>query len=518
MEKNAFELADRRFSNADLAQIHVTCLSNDDVRLCLNTVKQAFRSLDYSDDYQAQLGFRLFRLRCLILFGLAPYSHAGLHLKEQGEELMALAQSLPGARESIARVNVQLEKLLDTPNPKLEWILQQDWKGEKAAVFTPMAMGKSCGSHLIGEQEMLHLGVIHSINELRSGNYSTLVLPGTMQYLSLALAMRLLHQGEFGKIHVLLHEGEPLSLKKRLELPSSPIFPELSSRGGLEIEHSRIENQVCDDFLLPDKVVDHTHKSVQAEGLAARYLLFENGTELHAIENEYQHIWRSDSPDKLMKVYPGQLMEGDYLIREKAPRHDLLFQEEEHASFRDELDTTDVWRSPLNAMLLNNTPREVATLMLKTSNLHARTLPASEDAVATPALRNLHVNVANWADSRVFGPGDISHMRALVRVLAENGYLEVDGSPDEIADGWFAALEGIRAGRRSAGVNLSSQRDVLLKEFFKKHGEPEDAQEIVLANGMGISIHKLAMVGDVVQVAPDAVIKEPVRGALRWLE
>ena len=67
MEKNAFELADRRFSNADLAQIHVTCLSNDDVRLCLNTVKQAFRSLDYSDDYQAQLGFRLFRLRCLIL-------------------------------------------------------------------------------------------------------------------------------------------------------------------------------------------------------------------------------------------------------------------------------------------------------------------------------------------------------------------------------------------------------------------------------------------------------------------
>ena len=47
-----------------------------------------------------------------------------------------------------------------------------------------------------------------------------------------------------------------------------------------------------------------------------------------------------------MKVYPCQLMEGDYLIREKAPRHDLLFQEEEHASFRDELDTTDVWRSP----------------------------------------------------------------------------------------------------------------------------------------------------------------------------
>ena len=518
MEKNAFELADRRFSNADLAGIHVTYLRNDDVRLCLDTVKQAFRSLDYSDDYQAQLRFRLFKLRCSILFGLAPYSHAGLQLKEQGEELMALAQSLPGAREPITRVNVQLDKLLDTPNPKLEWILQQDWKGERAVVFTPMAMGKSSGSHLIEEQQIHHLSVIHSISELRSGKYSTLVLPGTVQYLSYALAMRLLHQGEFGTIHVLLHEGEPLSLKKRFELPSSPLFPELSSKGGLEIEYSKTENQVCDDFLLPDNVADHSQKNVQAMGLAARCLLFENGTELHAIENEYQHVWRSDSPDKVMKVYPGQLMEGDYLIREKAPRHDLLFQEVEDASFRHELDTTDVWRVPLNAMLLNHTPSEVATLMLKTGYLHVGKLPELEDAVATPALRNLHVNVANWADGRVFGPGDISHMRAIVRVLVENGYLEVGGPPDDTADGWFAALEGIRAGRRSAGVNLSSQRDEQLKEFLKEHSEPEDAQEIVLGNGMVITIHKLAMVGDVVKVAPDAVIKEPMRGALRWLE
>lgn len=518
MEKNAFALADRRFSNADLAGIHVTFLRNDIVRLCLNTVTQAFRSLDYSDEYQAQLGFRIFRLRCSILFGLAPYSHAGLQLKEQGEELMALAQSLPRARESIAHVNVQLEKLLNTPNPKLEWILQQDWKGERAVVFTPMAMGKFSTPHLIEEQQIHHLSVIHSISELRSGKYSTLVLPGTMQYLSHALAMRLLHQGEFSKIHVLLHEGEPLSLKKAFELPSSPLFPKLSSRWELEIEYSRIENQVCGDFLLPENVVDRSQNSVQAKELAARCLLFENGTGLHAIENEYQHVWRSDSPDKLMRVYTGQLMEGDYLIREKAPRNDLLFQEGENASFSHELDTTDVWRVPLNAMLLNHTPKEVATLMLKTGNLHSGKLPESEDAAATHALRNLHVNLANWVDGRVFGPGDISHMRALVRVLVENGYLEVDGPPDDTADGWFAALERIRAGRRSAGVSLSSQRDELLQEYFKEHCEPEDAQELVLGNGMVISIHKLAMVSDVVKVAPDAVIKAPVRGALRWFE
>jgi len=518
MEKNAFELADRRFSNADLAGIHVTHLGNDDVRLCLDTVKQAFRSLDYSDDYQAQLRFRLFKLRCSILFGLAPYSHAGLRLKDQGEELVALAQSLPRAREPINRVKVQLDKLVGTANPKLEWILQQDWKGGKAVVFTPMAMGKSSGSHLIEEQRIHHLSVIHSISELRSGKYSTLVLPGTVQYLSHALAMRLLHQGEFRTIHVLLHEGEPLSLKKRLKLPSSPLFPALPSKGDLKIECSKIENQVCDDFLWSDNVADHSEKNAQAIGLAARCLLFENGTELHAIENEYQHVWRPNGPDKLMRLYPGQLMEGDCLIREKGPRHDLLFREGENTSFRYELDTTDIWRVPLNAMLLNHTPRKVATLLLKTGYLHSGTLPESEDAAANSALRNLHVNVANWADGRVFGPRDVSHMRALVRVLVENGYLKVDGPPDDTADGWFAALEGIRSDRRSAGVSLSSQRDELLQEYFREHGEPKDAQELVLGNGMVVSIHKLAMVGDVVQVAPDAVIKDPVRGALRWLE
>src|SRR5690606_2824868 len=146
MEKNAFELADRRFSNADLAGIHVTHLGNDDVRLCLDTVKQAFRSLDYSDDYQAQLRVRLFKLRCSIRFGLASYSHAGLRLKDQGEELVALTLSLRRAIEPINRVEVQLDQLVGTAWPKLEWVQHPDWKGGNAVVFTRMAMEKSSGS------------------------------------------------------------------------------------------------------------------------------------------------------------------------------------------------------------------------------------------------------------------------------------------------------------------------------------------------------------------------------------
>ncbi len=517
MKKNAFELTDRRFSNADLAEIHVTYLGNDIVRLSLDTVKQAFRTLDYSDDYQSRLGLGLFRIRCSILFGLALYSHDELRLLEQGQELMAMAESLPGSRDMFARLIEHLKQLLDAPNPKLEWVLQQDWEETSAVVFTPMAMGKSFGSHLIAEQNSHHLSVIHSLNELGSGKYSTLILPGTMRYLSYALSMKLLHRGEFAKIHVLLYEGEFLDLKSRYELPSSPLFPELSFRGETILYYSKTAIQSGAEPL-PTVEMNSGKAKIRDGNPFARLILFENGCELHVFENECVHVWRPDNTDGLIKVYPAQLMEGDYLVFEKGQRHDLFHLSDEDLGFRLELDNTEGWRKPLNAMLLNHTPREVASLMMETANLNRGNSSAPEVNAETAGLRNLQNNVTKWADGQVFGPGDISTMRALVSILVISGFLEIDGSIDGAADAWFATLQNIRAGRRAAGVNLSSQRDELLKELLGKRAELEGAEELILSNGMLISLHKLAMVGDPVWVVPDAFRKEPERGTFRWLE
>lgn len=514
MKKNAFELADRRFSNSDLAGIRVTYLRNDIVRLCLDTVKQAFRTLDYSDDYQSRLGLGLFRIRCSILFGLALYSHEELQLLEQGHELMAMAESLPGSRDMIARLHEQLKQLVDAPNPKLEWILQQDWEETGAVVFTPMAMGKSFGSHLIAEENSHHLSVIHSVSELGSGKYSTLVLPGTMRYLSYALSMKLLQRGEFAKVHVLLYEGEFLDFKKRYELPSSPLFPGLSYRGDIRIEYSKTAIQPEAELLLPDEM-DSVEPNIPYGDPFARLLLIENGSELHVVENERVHVWRSDSADGLIKIYPAQLMEGDYLVLEKGQRHDLSYED---SGFRLELDTTDLWRKPLNAMLLNHTPREVASLMMQTVNLDRGNSSVSEADAESAGLRNLQSNVTNWADGEVFGPGNISHMRALVDILVKSGLLEINGSIDDAAEACFATLQNIRAGRRAAGVNLSTQRDELLKELLSKRTELEGVQELGLGNGIVVSLHKVAMVGDPARVVPDAIKKEPVRGTFRWLE
>lgn len=517
MKNNAFELANRRFSNADLARIRVTYLDNHIVRQCLDTVKQAFCALDYSDDYQSRLSLGLFKIRCSILFGLAPYSHGELQLLEQVHELIAMAKLLPNSRDIIARLNEQLKQLLDAPNSKLEWILQQDWEEASGAIFTPMAMGKSFGSHLIAEQKIHHLGVIHSANELGTGKYSTIVVPGTLRHLSYALSIRLLHRGEFAKIHVLLYEGESLDLKSRYELPSSPLFPERSSRGGPRVEISKSKIQAGPEFPLSVEL-SFGEKNIRVGDPVARLLLFENGAELHVIESEFVHIWRPDSTDGLMKINPVQLMEGDCLVLEKRQRHDLLNLSDEDLGFRMELDTTDQWRRPLNAMLLNHTPREVAILMMETAYLKRRYLSDPGADIESAGLDNLQANVANWANGQVFGPGDISYMRALISVLVKSGLLEINGSIDDVSTTWFSTLQSIRAGRRAAGAHLSSQRDQLLKELLNNRTELEDAEELALSNGMVISLHKLAMVGDPVRVAPDALIKEPIRGALRWLE
>lgn len=327
----------------------------------------------------------------------------------------------------------------------------------------------------------------------------------------------MIHRGEFANVHVLLYEGEFLDLKSRYALPDSPLFPGLSSRVDTRIEYSQQPPQTDAEHLLPAV----THIGVPdfpRSDHFVRLLLFENGSELHIPENECVHVWRSGSTDDLIRINPAQLMEGDCLVLEKKQRHDLLDLTDEDSGFRLELDATEVWRKPLNAMLLNHTPREIAFLMMQAANLDYGNSSASEDGVASAALRNLQSNIVNWAEGKVYGPGNISHMRALVSTLVDSSFLDIKGSIDEASVAWFATLQDIRAGRRSAGVKLSRQRDELLKVLLSKRTEIESVEELVLGNGMVISLHKLAMVSDPVEVMPDAFRKEPVRGTFRWLE
>lgn len=517
--------------------MHVVRLRCEPVRQFLESVKSVFRTIDFADEYQTQLGRLLWRLRCSVLFGLAPYDHEELRLLAQGEEISDKAEPLPGSRESVALLTQRLSVLLEqNDNPKLEWVLRQDWPGdESAAVFTLMAMRKSFGTDLIerySDDQNKGLGIITSLEHLGSEKYSTLVMPGTLQYLSHSLFMKLFHRGEFRRFHVLLYEGESLSLKSRLQLPDSSLFPGLSEGAGLSIDKTdglglSKDNINDEDQPIPAQIFGTSGGMVKGHsvGIPSRFLLCDDGSGFYVADSERIRVWRPDAPEKLAYVYPVQLLEGDFVILEEGQRRDLLDHSDSNSEFSAELDATGVWRKPLRAMLLSSSSEEIANRMMATGHLYERStgvelVNAVELSGEVPigkaefdsgnAARNLKTNISKWAEGQVYGPGDLHHLLALVQVLVEGGYLQIESSHEYAARQWFKDLEKLRAGRRTAGMNLSDQIDRLLEDSLGAQAVPNDGLELLLDNGMLVSVHQLAMISDQVSTLPESLLRKTI--------
>jgi hypothetical protein len=537
MPNNPFETADRRFTNLESAAIHIVRLHCEPVRQFLESVKSVYRTIDFSDEYQAQLGRLLWRFRCSVLFGLAPYDHEELRLVGQGEEISDMAERLPGSSESVALMKQRLSVLLEQKeNPKLEWILKQAWSEyEPAAIFALMAMRKSFGTDLVARysaNQNNDLGMITSLEHLGSEKYSTLVMPGTLQYLSHSLFMKLFHRGEFRRFHILLYEGESLSLKSRMQLPDSSLFPGLSEGAVLSIEKTDDSDLYKDhindeDLPIPAQIFGTSGEMIKgrSDGCLSRFLLCADGSGFYVAESERIRVWRPDAPEKLAFVYPVQLLEGDFVILEKGQRRDLLDHSDSNTQFLAALDATGVWRKPLVAMLLSSSSEEIADRMIATGQLYERSSGltfanavelSGEVSIGKSefhsgnAARNLGTNISKWAEGQVYGPGDLHHLLALVQVLMESGCLQIESSPEYAARQWYKDLETLRAGRRTAGLNLSDQIEHLLEDSLGAQAEPNDGIELLLDNGMLVSVHQLAMISDQVSAVPESFLRKPV--------
>jgi hypothetical protein len=531
MSQNPFSIANRRFTNLGAATVQVIRFRFTPVRQFLDSVTSVFRTIDFADEYQAELGKNLWRLRCSVLFGLAPYDHEELELLTQGEQISGMTDRLPGSRESTNQMLDRLLVLLDqTDNPKLEWVARQDWGSDNpAAIFALMAMRKSFGSDLIAQLPGNPANppqIISSLEQIGTGEYSTLVIPGTCQYLSQSLFMKLFHLGEYGKIHVFLYEGEAFRPKNRLILPESTLFPGRSEGKGIHIERSDVVDSTEDvDKFISDALFSYSGGTVVDEGRGdlSRFLLCEDGKGLHVAENEHIRVWRPNESDRLIQVYPAQLVEGDLVILEKGDRSELLDQTGDRNEFEAGLDATRAWKQPLQALLLSRSLVEVATLMRETGHIPERAadIEASHNSDTSDfeslingagdssrACRNLQSTISNWAEERVYGPGDAQHMRALVQVLVDSGVLYVDSSPEEAAEQWFRDLERLRADRRAAGMHVRDEIDNLLEHTLGQLDSPMDGLVIKLDNGMVIALHQLAMIGDRVSRVPESLLNK----------
>ncbi len=537
MSNNYFFSVDLRFSKQQSGVINVVRLHCEPVRSVLEAVKSVYRTIDFADEYQAQLGRVLWKLRCTVLFGLAPFDHEGLQLEALGDEISDLASRLPGSRAAVSVLVERLSALRQQKtNPKLEWIMQHDWSEDSpAALFTLMAMKQSFGSSLIryhSGNENNKLGTIGSLEQLGSGEYFCLVLPGTLQYLSHGLFVKLFHRGEFRRCHVLLYEGEPLSLKRRLQLPRSSLFPNLADSNDLVIEKTDAPDQVYspkDDRGDPGLAQIFGRFGAptgdQSDEWPARFVLCDNGMGFYLSENKRVRIWRPNELEKLAFLYPIQLQEGDLVILEEGSRQAVLDHGNTDQNFSRGLDATSVWREPLRSMLLSRSSEEIANLMIASGHLDEYRTESSNsradgrlggvDIVETESglgnvVRNLQTNIGKWADGQVYGPGDVNHLWALVQILVESGNLEITNSPEHVARQWFHDLEKLRAGRRAAGMSLSGQIDRLLEKSLEAHSGVNDIRELLLDNGVRVSIHQLAMISDQVSSVRESLLNKPI--------
>lgn len=519
MQNNSFSSVTHRFANLGRASVQIVRLQFPPVQQVLDAIKTVFRTLDFSDEFQAELGWLLFKLRCSVCFGLVQYSHEKLGLLAQVEEISGMVQSLPGSRESASLLIQHVSGLVQqTKNPKLEWILSNPCSAEDPkAVFGLMAMRKCFGADLMPQlqgAESARLEIISSLDQLASDESSTLILPGSLKYLSQGLFMKLFHEGRYSRFHVLLYQTEPLSFRRRRYLPESALFPCLSQGIDPVIENTEgIEtagDAQSEDEDLSRLLVSSTED--QVEGCSRKIIVFEDGMTIRVANSERVRVWRPESQEMLLVVSPAQMIEGDFVILEKSHRHALLNFPSGEQDLSTGLDATEIWRQPLQAMLLDHTPVQIARLMMATDHLLddnslVTTLGAhgAKDENAWPQVAdescgmvtNLATNISNWDSGRVYGPGDLPHMSALIRVLADEGYLKnFERMPEEAAQSWYRDLEKLRAGQQAAGVSLSAQIDGLLKQRLRKQQQPEGCLEITLENGMALTLRRLVMIAD----------------------
>lgn len=535
MSQNPFRLADRRFTNQESAIVYVVRFKFAPVRQFLDSVTSFFRTIDFSDDFQAELGWSLWRLRCSVLFGLAQYNHEGLGLLAQMERILSLADRVPDTRESATGLMGRLAVLLEQPeNPKLRWMMDRGWD-HRSALFSMMAMRKSFGSDLISQvsgSPAKPIQVITSLGQMGTGAYSSLVIPGTTQYLSQSLFMKLFHRGEYSRIFVLLYEGESFRPKERLWLPESSFLPRDSKGKDLRIETSDVIHATDEvgtdvDQMIADRLFSlHGEGSLDdRQGIPSRFVLCGNGKGFYVAEGDRIRVWQPNASERLVSVFPAQLSEGDFVILEERSRGALLDRSGNRQAFEAGLDATRVWRKPLQALLLSRSLEEVAELMIGTGRIPERTggleaiespdrsdlNPMIDGAVqSSRARRNLQSTISNWVQGPVYGPGDAQHMLALVQVLFDSGHIEIDETPEEAARVWFGDLERLRAGRRAAGRHVRDEIDRLLENSLEGLASPADGLEITLNNDMVVSLHQLAMISDQVSRVPESFLRKPI--------
>lgn len=506
-DSSPFSLAHERFMTADDVRVRIFKVKAPEVEKVIRATAAFFQLLDFSDSYQKEIGYDVWKLRCTLLYGLARFDHPALEMVRISDEVIRKCASLPACKEAIQELRSTLERLVLNPeNPKIEKVVKiLDNANNEIAIFAMMAMRKSFGSHLISEaleEAGLAAEVLTSIDEARCATSRSLIVPGTCKYLSPRAFSELFRLGRFSQIAVLLYTGERFHEKSRVALPACGMLGRNVGKPDYEVEEvaspiDETEGENEADQQISEALFEAggaLHDS-DGSGVRSRYVVGDDGKGFFVPEEEKLRVLRKGSGLALAFARPVELVEGDFAILQRGDNESLLDADDDEGTFPAELDATHVWRLPLQALLQTLSPAEVGHLMVETGLISSA--PGGQ-------------SITNWADGETYGPGSSETMLALVKVLAGEGKLETILGTEESARHWFSDLTRIRSGRQQGGMRIRREIDALLEEAVSRLSDVADGTELKLPNGVRMDIRLIALVGDRIRKVPQHALCKPV--------
>ena len=509
-----FQISSNVFSCAEEAVLHLHPVGFEPVRMLTRLVGSLYNALDRMDSTEAAVARVVWQLRSTVLFTLLPFDHPALPIRELGNRLVRMADTLPSVRQLAVDINGTVKQLYGiAENPKwalLNELCLQSGAGDRIGLLTALCPGPVPGwpeefRELLATIPDRHVSAVDSRRDLKFVTFDTLIIPAGLRHCAPQLASDAVHGCRARRIHLLRYESEGVGLPERSVLPASAPFiytvPERRQVVTKAVDIPDVFENV-DQWLAQSYWVnlrpDGTHVADdQEETEAARFTVFFNGygaflpdegkvIEVSELFDGLVGTAGNDLPRKRVNL----LEEGDLVVIRTSGGGDYVEQLADallRRANRSGLRASALaWKAALRSALLRHGPKKIAAL-----------LRAEGGKVTSPGY------IYNWAGSVVMSPQRAEDFVALMKAVTQAGEIE-HGDPVQYANKKWREMEELKSYHHRAGQQIRRELLTKVNELAAVRRKIETEARIALphAEGSEMSVLRIAAIDRTVVDVP----------------
>lgn len=444
-----FDVIDGRYANAGLCRVRKIVIDHPlfaDIASCCARV---FSMVDREDDHQRQLARSVWLLKSTIAQTLLPFDDSRLGIQPMIEKLLQQAETVPSVLGTVKALSDALASLVSFgPNPKREMFLVRLAKcalqADGVGVFAGLQGGRTPGwPATVDASQDFPAGactVLRSRKDVADSSFSVIVIPGTLKFASMPIAIDLLHGGRAREVVLLAYRRENVFAPEPVELPIDGRFPRATRTSEEVPVVEEVEDQPLDQWA--NDTFWQEIRNQHAGGIAlserdvtvpARFVLFADGSGTF-LPDEGSVVEISqllDSPDQPL-AEAGQLPRKP--VRDLEERDLVMMRLRGSGDYLDEVADQMMEREGQASL------RDAATAwkgdLFRALKVHGEGVVARRARESGLKLRSASY-LWTWASDVVIAPHDVETFRALMRALSELQVGLDSDSPDEYAlDKW----------------------------------------------------------------------------------